>query len=198
MPRSDAEITLFEKSGGPLTKRISLAPDGSVKSDAQCLRDGARCGAAAARCRRWRARGCHREDPARSGYRTRRSARRPARQGPGRHQAQTSTVSPTPLPAPLLTSITERSEPAWALIDFDAKGMPAEIANEMQRLRRPLADAVVGAAAVTIGRASHPPFDQRRPVPHRYRPEAARVERPARLSVGAGWRRHRALPAHPA
>jgi hypothetical protein len=33
MPRSDAEITVFEKSGGPLTKRISLAPDGSVKSD---------------------------------------------------------------------------------------------------------------------------------------------------------------------
>ena len=33
MPRSDVEITAFEKSGGPLTKRISLAPDGSVKSD---------------------------------------------------------------------------------------------------------------------------------------------------------------------
>jgi hypothetical protein len=28
-----AEITVFEKSGGPLTKRISLAPDGTVKSD---------------------------------------------------------------------------------------------------------------------------------------------------------------------
>jgi hypothetical protein len=33
MPRSDAEITVLEKNGGPLTKRISLSPDGKVKSD---------------------------------------------------------------------------------------------------------------------------------------------------------------------
>jgi hypothetical protein len=32
------EFTIFAKSGGPLTKRISLAPDGSVKSDgAACV-----------------------------------------------------------------------------------------------------------------------------------------------------------------
>ena len=32
------EITVFAKSSGPLTKRISLAPDGSVKSDGSaCL-----------------------------------------------------------------------------------------------------------------------------------------------------------------
>ena len=35
MPASECrtEITLFQKSDGPLTKRISLAPDGTVKSD---------------------------------------------------------------------------------------------------------------------------------------------------------------------
>jgi hypothetical protein len=30
---SDMQITLFAKGGGPLTKRIYLAPDGSLKSD---------------------------------------------------------------------------------------------------------------------------------------------------------------------
>ena len=33
-----AELTVFEKSGGPLTKHIRLSPDGSVKSDGSaCL-----------------------------------------------------------------------------------------------------------------------------------------------------------------
>jgi len=32
------EITVFRKDGGPLTKRISLALDGSIKSDgSQCI-----------------------------------------------------------------------------------------------------------------------------------------------------------------
>jgi hypothetical protein len=38
MKKHPIELTVFSKTGGPLTKRIGLAPDGSVHSDGSaCL-----------------------------------------------------------------------------------------------------------------------------------------------------------------
>ena len=38
MSRDLIELTIFRKSGGPLTKRIALGPDGAIKSDgSQCI-----------------------------------------------------------------------------------------------------------------------------------------------------------------
>jgi hypothetical protein len=126
------EITVFEKSGGPLTKRISLAPDGSIKSDGSaCLM---------ARGAAWRLRiadvgglapviektrpdqaialGALRADlPDKVQVVTKRNL-----------DGQPNTIART---AAYINY--RKGEPAPALIDFDAKGMPAEIANEMQR-----------------------------------------------------------------
>ena len=191
------EITVFEKIGGPLTKRISLAPDGSVKSN------GSAC--VMARGAAWRLRianvgelaaviekirsdqaialGALRADlPDKVQVVTKRNL-----------NGQPNTIART------AADINYRKEElAPALIDFDAKGMPRGNSERDAAARWLLADAAVDTAAVTVGRASDPPLDQRRPVPHRYRPGAARVERPACLSAGAGWCRHRALPAHAA
>jgi hypothetical protein len=132
MPRSHIEITVFEKSGGPLTKRISLAPDGSVKSD------GSACIMVRGVAQRLRianvgelaivvdkmlpnqalALGALRSDlPDKVQVVTKKNL-----------NGQPDTIART------ATHIHYRKEaPALVLIDFDTKGMPTEVASEMQR-----------------------------------------------------------------
>jgi hypothetical protein len=126
------ELTLFLKSNGPLTKHISLAPDGSVKSD------GSACVMASGTA--WRLRAATvgeladviehiRYDQAIALGALRADLPDKVRVVTKRNlNGQPNTIART------AADINYRKgEPAWALIDFDSKGMPAEIASEMQR-----------------------------------------------------------------
>jgi len=130
------ELTGFAKANGPLTKRISLAADGTVKSD------GSAC------------------------IMTRGTARRLRIRDIGELAAVIEKIRPheaialgalragLPEKVQIVTKVTKqklndqadtiartaadvmfrKERPAAALIDFDAKGMPPEVAEEMERL----------------------------------------------------------------
>jgi hypothetical protein len=132
MPRSDAEITVFEKNGGPLTKRISLAPDGSVKSD------GSAC--VMARGAAWRLRIANVGELAAVIEKTRsdQAITLGALRADLPDKVQVVTKrnlggQPNTIARTAAYINYRKEEPAPALIDFDAKGMPAEIANKMQQ-----------------------------------------------------------------
>jgi hypothetical protein len=126
------EITVFKKSGGPLTKRISLAPDGSVKSD--------RSACVMARGTAWRLRIADVGELAAVIEKTQPDQAitlGALRAGlPDKVQVVTKRNldgQPNTIARTAAYINYRKEEPAPALIDFDAKGMPAEIANEMQR-----------------------------------------------------------------
>lgn len=127
-----AELTGFTKAGGPLTKRISLAPDGSVKSD------GSACVMARGTAQRLRVA----------------DVRELATVIENIHPDQAIALGAlrTGLPEKVRVVTKQklngqpgviartnddiafrREKPAVALIDFDMKGMPPDIAAEMQR-----------------------------------------------------------------
>jgi hypothetical protein len=126
-----AEITTFEKSDGPLTKRISLAPDGSVKSDGSAcvMAHGAASrlriadiGALAAVIERTRPDQAIALGTLRAGL-------------PDKVQVVTKQKLNGQLDTIARTAADinfRKDQPALALIDFDAKGMPWETASEMQ------------------------------------------------------------------
>jgi hypothetical protein len=128
-----AELTVFEKSGGPLTKHITLSPDGSVKSDGSAclmasgvahrlpLADVGELAAAIAKARSDQAiaLGALRAGlPETVNIVTK-----------SKLNGQPNTIART------AGDIHFRKErPAYALIDFDTKGMPPEVAERMQQL----------------------------------------------------------------
>ncbi len=129
-------LTLFEKSGGPLTKRISLTPDGSVKSDGSAcvmargwaeriilngIRDLAKF-IASLRANEALGLGILRGDlPARVEVTTKQDL---ARNGASRSDLIARSGE---------FIIFEAGKPGPVLLDFDAKTMPQRVADEINR-----------------------------------------------------------------
>jgi hypothetical protein len=129
-----AEIVRLEKAGGPLTKRIQLDPEGRLKSDGSCCVMG--------RGTAWRTPiGCVSQLGELIG--TLRSAEAIAlgalrRDLPERVQV----VTKRKLNGETSTGVIARSaenivfrpgQPGFVLLDFDSKGMPAEVAERLDR-----------------------------------------------------------------
>jgi hypothetical protein len=130
---SAVELTGFSKNNGPLTKRISLAVDGAVKSDgsacvmtrgtAQRLRI-ADIGELAAVIEKTRPHEAIALGALRAGLPEK--VRIVTKQ---KLNGQPNTIART-----AADILFRKEKPALALIDFDAKGIPPEVAAEMQRL----------------------------------------------------------------
>jgi hypothetical protein len=129
------EITLFEKSDGPLTKRISLAADGSIKSDSSaCLM----------------ARGTARRVEVANIQQFAALIELPPNQAIalGALRAGLQDEVKVVTKAKLLNGVAQpdiiartgdnivyrEGLPAFALLDFDTKGMPPDVAAELKRL----------------------------------------------------------------
>jgi hypothetical protein len=129
------EITLFEKSGGPLTKRISLAADGSIKSDSSaCLM----------------ARGTARRVEVANIQQFAALIELPPNQAIAlgalrtglRDQVKVVTkakllngvAQPDLIARTSANIIYREGQPAFALLDFDTKGMPPDVVAELKRL----------------------------------------------------------------
>jgi hypothetical protein len=134
--KAHPEITLFEKSGGPLTKRISLAADGSIQSDISA------CRMARGTARRIRVANVKQlatfitqlhpnQAPALGALRT----------GlPDQVEVVTKAKLLNGVAQPDLIARTgahviyREGQPAFALLDFDTKGMPPHVEAELKRL----------------------------------------------------------------
>jgi hypothetical protein len=125
------ELTLFTKANGPLTKRISLGPDGEVKSD------GSAC---------TMARGTAERLPLRNIHVLARCIERLES-----NQALALGAMRPGLPDSMPVTTKERvargtiartqgfigyrpGEPAFALLDFDRKGMPRDVSRRLEDL----------------------------------------------------------------
>ena len=130
---SAVELTGFTKANGPLTKRISLAADGTVKSDGSACLMGrgtaqrvriADIGELAAMIEQVR------PDQA--------IALGALRSGLGERvdvvTKQKLNGQPNVIARTNADILFRKEQPALALLDFDKKGMPADIADEMRRL----------------------------------------------------------------
>ena len=84
------ELAVFSKTGGPLTKRITLTADGKIASDGSACYDGARPREAGTDRRHRRAGGADRRSEFKSGHCARVVARRAARRDQHRHQGRAS------------------------------------------------------------------------------------------------------------
>jgi hypothetical protein len=126
------ELTLFTKSGGPLTKRISLAPDGKVISD------GSACVVANGEARRIRIENMNEfaaliEEMRPVDAITLGSLRRDI-DDPVRVVTKRKLNGLAGIIARTATDIVYRQgEPAAALFDFDSKGMPDGVRVELDR-----------------------------------------------------------------
>jgi hypothetical protein len=132
---SAAELTVFTKTNGPLTKRISIAPDGSIISDGSaCLMSRgiarrAMISDVTQLAKLIEEMGSHQAlglgalradlpDPVRVVI-----------------KAQINANTPPDIIARTANNIFyRRGQPAFALLDFDMKGMPQDIAGEISRL----------------------------------------------------------------
>jgi hypothetical protein len=132
----DAEITLFSKFGGPLTKRISLTADGSIKSDGSaCLMargEARRCEIASVA----QLAGLIEQLPANQAV-----ALGALRTGlPDQVQVVTKAKLVNGVAQPDIIARTKdniayrEGQPAFALLDFDTKGMPDGVASKLKRL----------------------------------------------------------------
>src|SRR5262245_16299921 len=127
------ELTCFTKANGPLTKRISLAPDGTVKSD------GSACVMARGTAQRVRIADVRELAAVIENVRPDQAIALGAlRTGlPDKVQVVTKQKlngEPNVIARTGTDIVFRREKPALALIDFDAKGIPPEVAAEMQRL----------------------------------------------------------------
>jgi hypothetical protein len=122
------EITAFEKSDGPLTKRISLAPDGSVKSDGSaCVMSNGTA---------WRANITNIGELATVIEKTQLEqalALGALRAGLPDKAKQKLNGQPDTIARTAADINFRKEKPALALIDFDTKGMPPEIAEEIKQ-----------------------------------------------------------------
>ena len=130
-----AEITLFTKTGGVLTKRISLAADGSVKSD------GSECKMSRGLARRVEVTGVEQLvdviGRVRSDQAITLGALKPDL------PTEVSVVTKKTFAGDARPDVIARTgnaiiyrhaSPAFALLDFDTKGMPPHVATELKRL----------------------------------------------------------------
>ena len=125
------ELTLFAKTGGPLTKRISLSPDGTIVSDGSCclMSSGearrveiADISDLAALIERLRVNEAIALGALRPGL-------HPPVQVVTKRQlnGQANTIARTAAEIGY-----RKGQPALALLDFDTKGMPPEVAAELR------------------------------------------------------------------
>ncbi len=130
------EITVFTKSGGPLTKRISLSEDGAIKSD------GGACFMARGEARRVEVASVEE------------LARFIGKLSPNQAIALGALRTDLPDQVKIVTKakllngaaqpnviartgnniIYKQGRPAFALLDHDTKGMPSDVAAELKRL----------------------------------------------------------------
>jgi hypothetical protein len=132
---SDIETTLFTKVGGPLTKRISLTPDGKVHSD------GSACHMACGEARRLRvaelAEFADTIDGLKSNQAIALGALRdglPDQVAVTTKQKINGNVGPNVIARTGNNIVYHGGRAALMLFDFDTKGMPAEVRAELQRL----------------------------------------------------------------
>ena len=131
-----AEITLFTKSGGILTKRISLAADGSVKSD------GSACKMSQGVARRVEVAGVKQLveviDQVQPNQAIALGVLKPDLPDVVKVVTKKEFASGavrSDVIARTSDAIIYRNEhPAFALLDFDTKGMPPDVATELKRL----------------------------------------------------------------
>jgi hypothetical protein len=125
------EVTTFTKTAGALTKRISLAADGTVKSD------GSACLMAHGSAQRMRLAGADDLAALIEGTQSNQAlALGVLRPGlPDRVTVVTKSKLNGAADVIARTGadiVFRRAEPAWALLDFDRKGMPDEIASAIR------------------------------------------------------------------
>ena len=130
-----AEITEFTKLGGPLTKHISLADDGSLRSD------GSACRMACGRARRVKIASVE-QLAALIGqlHQNQAISLGTLRTGlPDQVKVVTKAKLPNGAAHPNIIARTgsdivyRKGEPAFALFDFDTKGMPPRVVAELKR-----------------------------------------------------------------
>jgi hypothetical protein len=151
------EITIFTKSGGPLTKGISLSADGSIKSDGSACRmargDARRVPVAnakqlAALIERTRSNQA-------IGLGTLRPDLRDEVDVVTKAKLANGVARPDLIARTGTNIIFRKGEPAFALLDFDTKGMPPSVAAVLKRLggfldaMKSVLPALAGVATVT-------------------------------------------------
>ena len=133
--KASPEITLFEKSDGPLTKRISLADDGSVKSNSSA------CLMARGTARRTRVANVKQLATLIAQLHPDQAIALGALRTDLRDEVEVVTKAKLPngVAQPDLIARTganiiyREGQPAFALLDFDTKGMPPDVAAELKR-----------------------------------------------------------------
>jgi hypothetical protein len=131
------EITSFTKAGGPLSKRISLGPDGKL------IKDGSACSMAAGSGRRIKLNGVHQLATLIGGLKSTQAFAL----GALRHElpdrvrittkgklAKVNGAATADLITRTSANIMYRKQPAFALFDHDTKGMPASVARRIADL----------------------------------------------------------------
>jgi hypothetical protein len=124
---SGLEITVFSKAGGPLTKEISLAKDGTVISD------GSACVMSSGEAERVCVAGVEEFAALIGGLRPNQAiALGTLRGGVGNKVEVVTKIKLNGVAQPNIIARTSadiiyRTEPTFALLDFDSKGMPAEV-----------------------------------------------------------------------
>ena len=128
------EITVLTKSGGPLTKRISLGADGAIKSD------GSACVMASGEARRMPIANAE-QLAALIGGLAPNQAITLGRLRPGlvdvvqivTKSRLNGGTAPNVIARTADNIVFETSEPAWALLDYDRKGMPPDVMAKIER-----------------------------------------------------------------
>ena len=188
------ELTKFTKVGGPLTKRISLAPDGKLVSD------GSACVMSHGTAERVKVTGVGELATLIGTLRPNQAiALGMLRTGlPDKVKVVTAKklndVARPDIIARTSANVIYQG-PAFALLDFDTKGMPPAVAAEMKKLSGFWPALVSVLLALGRHRPRDTTLNQLGLVPLQHRQEGARLRRHSRLRRGAGRRRHRALLA---
>jgi hypothetical protein len=129
------EITVFVKSGGPLTKRISLSADGAIKRDNSACRMS-RGGAQRTQVANIQQFAALIELPPNQAIAL--GALRPGLPDQVEVVTKAKLVNGVAQPNVIARTgnniIYRKGQPAFALLDFDTKGMPPDVAAELKRL----------------------------------------------------------------
>ena len=163
-------FVVFTKTGGPLTKRISLTADGKIASD------GSACTMARGRARRVLIDGMDELaaliESLNSNQAIALGALRdelPDEVGIVTKRALKNVPPTTPSPEPATTSSTGRGRPALVLFDYDMKGMPRAVAQQLKATGGFWAALMSVTPCARVGRPPAAAVDQRRAEPHRHR-----------------------------
>jgi hypothetical protein len=185
-PPLEIELTRLTKDGGPLTKQISLSPDGTlVKDSSACVM--ARGTAERVRVAGVDALGALIEDLAPSQAIALGTLRADL---PDKVEVVTKKTLVNGVARPDVIARTGANivyhGPAFALLDYDSKGMPTAVAAELERLGG-LASAADGAAGLRRRGPRDAALHQLRTVALRHRRSPTGIGRGACLCGGEGW-----------